>query len=65
MEAIKLLAGISPSPPGRLLTFDTLANEVYGVAVRRDPACPSCGDHPRISDPLPPGEYRIDAGCPA
>jgi molybdopterin/thiamine biosynthesis adenylyltransferase len=65
MEAIKLLAGIAPSQPGRLLTVDTLSNEVTCVAVRRDPACPACGEHPRIADPLSPGEYRNEGRCVA
>jgi len=65
MEAIKILAGIAPTPPGRLLTVDTLANEVSCVAVRRDPACPACGERPRISEPLSPAEYQREDRCPA
>ena len=63
MEAIKLLAGIASSPPGRLLTIDTLTNEVTGVAVRRDPGCPACGERPRIAEPLSPAEYRAESRC--
>ena len=65
MEAIKLLAGIAPSPPGKLLTVDTLANEVTSVAVRRDAGCPACGERPRIAEPLSPAEYRSEGRCPA
>jgi molybdopterin/thiamine biosynthesis adenylyltransferase len=65
MEAIKILAGIAPPPPGRLLTIDTLANEVTCVAVRRDPACPACGVRPRIAEPLSAAEYREEGRCPA
>jgi molybdopterin/thiamine biosynthesis adenylyltransferase len=63
MEAIKLLAGIAPPTPGRLLTIETLTGEVSRLAVARDPACPACGKSPRISDPLPPAEYRQDPYC--
>jgi adenylyltransferase/sulfurtransferase len=65
MEAIKLLAGIGPFPPGRLLTIDTLSNEVTCVAVRRDPGCPACGERPRIADPLSPEDYRNEGRCVA
>ena len=65
MEAIKLLAGIAPPSAGRLLTVDTLTNDVTCVAVRLDPACPACGDRPRISEPLSAAEYRYEGRCPA
>jgi molybdopterin/thiamine biosynthesis adenylyltransferase len=63
MEAIKLLAGIALPPPGKLLTIDTLANEVTCVTVRRAPDCPACGDRPRIAEPLSAAEYRHAGGC--
>ncbi len=65
MEAITLLAGIAPRPSGSLLTIDALTGEVSRLSVARDPACPACGNSPRISDPLPPAEYRQDPYCRA
>jgi molybdopterin/thiamine biosynthesis adenylyltransferase len=65
MEAIKLLAGMGPSPAGTLLTFDTLSNEVTRLSVSRDPACPACGERPRILEPLRDAEYLQDRSCTA
>ncbi len=64
VEAIKLLAGIPSRSTGRLLTVDTLTGEVSHLAMPRDPACPACGESPRITDPLSPAEYRQDRNCP-
>jgi molybdopterin/thiamine biosynthesis adenylyltransferase len=64
MEAIKLLAGAAgAAPPGKLLTVDTLGNEVSSLAVSRDPSCPVCGDTPRIVEPLPAREYEQERSC--
>jgi molybdopterin/thiamine biosynthesis adenylyltransferase len=57
MEAIKLLSGAAPSPGGKLLTIDTLSNEVSCLTVVRDRSCPACGEHPRITEPLSAAEY--------
>lgn len=43
-EAIKLLLGIGQSLAGRLLVFDGLHTEFRQLKLRRDPACPACGD---------------------
>ncbi|GAB4228851.1 MAG: thiazole biosynthesis adenylyltransferase ThiF [Deltaproteobacteria bacterium] len=59
MEAIKRLAGVS-SPPGRLMTIDALSNEVSFLSVARDPSCPACGEHPRITEPLSAAEYNAE-----
>lgn len=50
LEALKLLLGIGESLAGRLLLVDALAGEAQAIAWERDPACPACGDHPRIDD---------------
>lgn len=63
MEAIKLLSGAGPAPGGKLLTIDTLGNEVSSVSVARDPSCPACGEHPRITEPLAPEEYDPRWSC--
>ena len=49
-EALKLLLGIGDTLQGRLLLLDALGTTVDEVAVRRDPACPVCGEHPTITE---------------
>ncbi len=43
-EALKVLLGIGDPLVGRLLLADALAMEFQEVALRRDPACPVCGE---------------------
>jgi adenylyltransferase/sulfurtransferase len=45
-EAIKLIIGAGESLVGRLLLFDALQMRFRTLALRRDPACPICGDAP-------------------
>jgi len=63
MEAIKLLSGVAPPPGGKLLTIDTLSNEVSCLTVVRDRSCPACGEHPRITEPLSDAEYDPERSC--
>jgi sulfur-carrier protein adenylyltransferase/sulfurtransferase len=49
-EALKLCLGIGESLSGRLLLFDALATEFSEVKLRKDPACPVCGDSPTITE---------------
>jgi molybdopterin/thiamine biosynthesis adenylyltransferase/rhodanese-related sulfurtransferase len=49
-EALKLALGKGESLVGRLLLFDALHTEFTEVALRRDPACPVCGDSPTITE---------------
>jgi len=49
-EALKLALGIGEPLVGRLLLFDALSAEFNEVAIRRDPECPVCGEHPTIAD---------------
>jgi len=44
MEAIKLLAGVGDTLPGRLLLFDARAMRWHEVRLSRDPHCPVCGE---------------------
>ncbi|MEJ7687254.1 MAG: molybdopterin-synthase adenylyltransferase MoeB [Variovorax sp.] len=46
-EALKLLAGISPSLAGSLLMFDGRRTVFDTLHVARDPACGVCGHRPR------------------
>jgi molybdopterin/thiamine biosynthesis adenylyltransferase/rhodanese-related sulfurtransferase len=49
-EAIKLALGIGEPLIGRLLLFDALTTTFTEVALRRDPECPVCGEHPTITE---------------
>ena len=42
-EALKLIVGYGQPLNGRLLTFDAQTTSFSEVKVRRDPACPVCG----------------------
>jgi molybdopterin/thiamine biosynthesis adenylyltransferase len=44
LEAIKEIAEAGESLAGRLLIFDGLKAEARTIALKRDPACPVCGD---------------------
>ena len=43
-EALKLIVGYGEPLVGRLLTFDAQTTRFGEVKVRRDPACPTCGN---------------------
>ena len=49
-EALKLVLGIGEPLVGRLLLYDALETSFTEVQIRRDPACPVCGDDPTITD---------------
>jgi len=49
-EAIKLIIGNGRSLLGRLLLFNALDMTFRELKVRRDPACPLCGEHPTITE---------------
>jgi adenylyltransferase/sulfurtransferase len=49
-EAIKLAVGIGEPLVGRLLLYDALEASFTEVALRRDPDCPVCGEHPTITE---------------
>ena len=48
VEAIKEVLGIGRSLSGRLLLYDALEASVRIITIPRDPACPLCGEHPKI-----------------
>lgn len=58
-ETIKLLTGAGELLLGRLLLFDALTLRFREIKVRRDPACPLCGDQPTMREL---GDYDT-AGC--
>ena len=50
VETIKLLLGAGEPLMGRLLMYDALAQKFREMKVRRDPACPVCGEKPTIKE---------------
>jgi sulfur-carrier protein adenylyltransferase/sulfurtransferase len=61
-EALKLALGIGEPLIGRLLLFDALTASFSEVKVRRDPACPVCGDNPTITEYI---DYADFCGVPS
>lgn len=61
LEAIKLIVGIGTPLVGRMLLFDALSMQWREVNVRRDPACPVCGDNPTIIAPIDYATFCGDA----
>ncbi|MGE0158946.1 MAG: molybdopterin-synthase adenylyltransferase MoeB [Gemmatimonadales bacterium] len=59
LETIKLLLGAGTTLAGRLLIFDALALEWREVTLRRNPACPICGDHPTQTELI---DYEVFCG---
>jgi len=45
LEAIKIILGLGETLVGRLMAFDALEESFRNFKVRRDPACPACGEH--------------------
>jgi adenylyltransferase/sulfurtransferase len=50
IETIKLVLGIGESLLGRLLLFDALAMTFRELKLRKDPACPVCGERPTVRE---------------
>jgi sulfur-carrier protein adenylyltransferase/sulfurtransferase len=64
-EALKLLLGEGDPLVGRLLLFDALDTSFTEVALRRDPACPVCGDEPTITEYIDYVEFCAGTGVHA
>ena len=64
-ETIKLIAGIGESLLGRLLLFDALEMRFRELRIRKDPACPVCGEHPAITALVDYATVCGDAPMPA
>ncbi len=62
IEAIKMLLGIGEPLIGRLLMIDTLDMSFRTLKVRRNPACPVCGDHPTVTQLI---DYDQFCGLPS
>src|SRR5579871_1130894 len=72
-EAIKIIIGAGETLAGRLLLFDALTMEFRTLKLRRDPACPICGDHRTIRSLIdyeqfcgitPPAQAAASAALP-
>jgi adenylyltransferase/sulfurtransferase len=48
-EAIKVLTGMGRPLVGRFLRYDAMNMSFRELKLRRDPACPVCGDHPTVT----------------
>ena len=48
-ETIKRITGVGESLAGRLLVFDALEMRFRELRLRKDPACPVCGEHPTVT----------------
>ncbi len=59
LETVKLILGRGSPLAGRLLIFDGLELEWREVAIRRDPACPVCGDKPTQTELI---DYELFCG---
>jgi len=51
-EVVKLILGVGEPLTGRLLHIDALDMRFREFRVPRDPACPVCGEHPTITEPI-------------
>ncbi len=60
-EAIKIILKQGLTLAGRLLLYDAMDMKFREVKLRRDPACPACGDHPVIHEAV---EYEQFCGLP-
>ena len=49
-EAAKLIVGFGEPLVGKLLMYDAMKSQFRTLKVRRDPACPVCGDNPTITE---------------
>jgi adenylyltransferase/sulfurtransferase len=60
-EVLKLLLDIGEPLVNRLLLYDALAMDFRTVKIRRDPACPLCGDAPTVTELI---DYEEFCGSP-
>jgi sulfur-carrier protein adenylyltransferase/sulfurtransferase len=61
-EALKLALGIGDPLVGRLLLYDALSGEFQEMKLRRDPACPVCGEDPSITEYIDYVEFCAGVG---
>ena len=61
-EAIKLILGIGEPLIGRLLLYDATSMSYEEVRLRKNPACPICGENPTLTELI---DYEQFCGMPA
>jgi len=61
LETIKVLTGIGEPLKGRLQVFDALTFKFRELKIRKDPACPICGEHRTIHELI---DYHQFCGIP-
>ncbi len=61
-EILKLILGQGSSLVGRLLLYNALEMKFRELKLRRDPACPLCGDQPTVTGLI---DYQQFCGIPA
>ena len=61
-EALKLILGIGESLKSRLLLIDALAMDFREVRMKRNPACPLCGENPTVTGLI---DYEMFCGLPS
>lgn len=60
-EAIKVILGIGETLVGRLMLYDAMAMKFRQVKLKRNPACPVCGDNPTVTELI---DYEEFCGVP-
>jgi len=60
-ETVKVILGVGETLAGRLLLIDALDMEFRTVKLRRNPACPLCGDEPTVTELI---DYEAFCGVP-
>jgi adenylyltransferase/sulfurtransferase len=63
-ETIKLLLGTGDTLVGRLLLYDALEMSFRELRLRKDPACPVCGEHPTIKELIDYDQFCGSAPVP-
>ena len=58
-EALKLILGIGESLSSRLLLIDALSMNFREVKLKRNPACPLCGENPTVTELI---DYEVFCG---
>jgi molybdopterin/thiamine biosynthesis adenylyltransferase len=48
-ETLKYLTGVGELLTNKLLNFDAKTMDFYKINVKKNPACPVCGEHPGIT----------------
>ena len=60
-ETVKVILGVGQTLAGRLLLIDALDMDLRTVKLRRNPACPLCGDNPTVTKLI---DYEVFCGVP-